>query len=102
MNSDQVTSLLRVLLAAGGPVAGLLANAGMAAGTVNNILTVALIVLPPLISAVWGFVVHTDQNKIAAAAAVDGVTQIRIDPLATGAAAAAAADSALPTVKKGL
>lgn len=102
MNADQVTSLLRVLLAAGGPVAGLLANAGMAAGTVNNILTIALIVLPPLISAVWGYIIHTDKSKIAAAAAVPGVTEIKIAPLATDGAAKAAADPTLLNVKKAL
>lgn len=100
MNTDQFTSMLRVLLAAGGPVAGLLTNAGLNAGAVTNILTVALIVLPPIVSGIWGYVVHTDRSKLAAAAAVPGVTQINVAQFATGAASAAASDPTLPTVKK--
>jgi hypothetical protein len=100
MNQDQINSLLRVLLAAGGPVAGLLANAGMEAGTINDVLTTALIVLPPLISLVWGLVTHTDHNTIAAAASVPGVDAIAISPNATGGAARAATNSNLPTVQK--
>lgn len=102
MNQEQLMSLLRALLAAGGPVAGLLANFGMQPGTVTNVLTIALIVLPPLISAVWGYLDHTDRAKIASAASVEGVTKIKIDPYATGGAAAAAADPALANVKKGV
>lgn len=100
MNSDQLTSLLRVLLAAGGPVAGLLANAGLQAGMVNNILTIALIVLPPLSSAVWGYVVHKDANKIAAASNVPGVQSITIATNAPSAAASTAANPALLNVRQ--
>lgn len=100
MNLDQLTSMLRVLLAAGGPIAGLMNNAGMNKGTVDNILTIALMVIPPLAAFVWGQLKHTDKNTIASAAAVPGVTMISVAPLATGGASAAASDPALPTVKK--
>ena len=64
MNQTQIETILRVLLAAGGPVSGLLLNAGMQPGVVNNILTIALIVGPPSISAIWGVLRHTDAGNV--------------------------------------
>lgn len=99
LNQDQLTSLLRGLLAAGGPLAGLLINTGLQPTMVNNILAIALIVLPPIISIAWGVAAHSDEAKIAAAAAVPGVRKIAIVADANGGAATAAADPALPTVR---
>jgi len=101
MNQQQVESLLRILLAAGGPVAGLLVNWGVPTGQVNNYLTIALMVLPPLISGVWGLLRNTHKQTIADAASVPGVSQVVIAPTAKDGAAAAAADPALPNVTKG-
>ncbi len=70
MNQTQIESLLRILLAAGGPVAGLLTNYGMAPGQVNNWLTILLIVLPPLGSAIWGLYRNTDKQNVAKVAAM--------------------------------
>ena len=101
MNIDQIIAILRVLFAAGGPVAGLLMRfAGLDEDATNNILSIALIVLPPLISMIWGAVAESDHSKIAAAAKVDGVQSITVSKYASGAAAVAAASSDLPTVKK--
>lgn len=94
MNVDQLTSIFRALLAAGGPIAGLLANAGLNDGTVNNILTVALIVIPPLISAVWGYVHSSANGKVAAAATVPGV-QIHVDTSAASPAPVSVINAAL-------
>lgn len=98
-NQQQIESILRILLAAGGPVAGLLTNWGVPAGQINNWLTLALMILPPLIAGAWGLARNTHKQTIAAAAAVPGVAEIRVDDNATDGAKAAVQDSALPTVK---
>jgi len=100
MNQQQIESLLRILLAAGGPVAGLLVNWGVPSGQVNNYLTVALLVLPPVLAGVWGLLRNTHQQTIAAAASVPGVSNIAIAPDAKDGAAAAAADPKLTNVNK--
>lgn len=51
---------------------------------------------------VWASWTSRPKGQIAAAAAVPGVEKIVVSPTATGPAADAAADPALPTVKKGL
>lgn len=94
MNSDQLTSIFRALLAAGGPIAGLLTNAGLNDGAVNNILTVALIVVPPLISAVWGYIHNSANGKVIAAATVPGV-QVHVDTGPASVAPMSVIDSAL-------
>lgn len=98
MNQSQLESLLRVLLAAGGPVAGLLANWGLAPGAVNNWLTILLIVIPPVVSAIWGQLRHTDSATVLAAKAVPGA-EVVVDPAkASVAVTALAADPAVPGV----
>lgn len=99
MNNDQLMSILRQLLAAGGPVAALLVNWGVPAGQVNSYLTIALAVLPPLGAAIWGALKHTDHATVAAAGNMPGVT-VSVDPAKAGAGAqAAAADPSLPSVE---
>lgn len=97
-NQQQIESVLRILLAAGGPVAGLLANWGVPAGQVNNWLTLGLTLLPPLIAAVWGILRNTHKQTIAAAAAVPGVAEIRVADNAKDGAQAAVEDTKLPNV----
>lgn len=97
-NNSQIESIIRWLLTTGGPGAAYLVSQGMAPTQINNILTIALAVVPPVISFIWGLVRKTDKQVIAAAAAVPGVTGVVIDPNATGGAAAAAADPKLTTV----
>ena len=98
-NEQQIESFLRILLAAGGPVAGLMTNWGVPAGQINNWLTLSLMILPPLIAAVWGMIRNTHKQTIAAAAAVPGVAEIRVSDNASDGAKAAVQDSTLPTVK---
>ncbi len=66
MNTEQIQSLIRLLLGAGGPLAALLISKGASADTVNQILTISLAVVPPLVSLVWSMIRHTDANTIAA------------------------------------
>lgn len=98
MNLDQLLSLVRTLLAAGGPVAGLLTMYGMQESKVGMWLSLALIVVPPIISAVWGVLSKTDAAKVAAAGALPGVT-VTVAPDAPLGARAAAADPTVPGVQ---
>lgn len=70
MNLDQILSLVRTLLAAGGPISGLLVMYGMPGDKAALWLSVALIVVPPLVSAVWGVLNKTAANKVATVAAM--------------------------------
>jgi hypothetical protein len=97
-NQSQIESIIRWLLTTGGPGAAYLVSQGMAPSQINNILTIALAVVPPAISFVWSMFRKTDKQVIAAAAAVPGVTGVAISPYATGGAADAALDQKLPTV----
>ncbi len=85
MNQQQIESLLRILLAAGGPVAGLLVNWGVPSGQVNNYLTLALMILPPLISAGWGHFRTTPSSLAVAADSVPGVS-VTVNPLSASQA----------------
>ena len=98
LNSAQIESIIRWLLTTGGPGAAYLVSQGMAPTQINNILTIALAVVPPAISFVWSMFRRTDKQVIAAAAATPEVAGVVISPYATGGAAAAAADPKLTTV----
>lgn len=98
INQAQIESIIRWLLTTGGPGAAYLVSQGMAPSQINNILTIALAVVPPAISFVWSLFRKTDKQMIAAAASVPGVNGVVISPYATGGAAAAAADAKLSTV----
>jgi ABC-type antimicrobial peptide transport system permease subunit len=100
VNQDQITSLVRALLAAGGPVAGILVASGMEPGMVNSILAVAVAVIPLAISIIWGQAQHTDHAKIAAASKVPGVSEVLIEKDANGGAGAAAGDGKLTNVNR--
>ncbi len=84
MNSDQVQSLLRQLLAAVGPLAALAIQLGYPQGQVDGwvravqaILGIGTIVA----SIVWGNQVHTDAAKTLAADSVPGV-KVTVNPAA--------------------
>ena len=98
INQAQIESIIRWLLTTGGPGAAYLVSQGMAPSQINNILTIALAVVPPAISFVWGLFRKTDKQMIATVASVPGVNGVVISPYATGGAAAAARDDKLPTV----
>ncbi len=101
MNLDQIQSLIRTLLAAGGPIAALLVQYGLPADKVTIWLSLALAILPPIAAGVWGIVVKTDKAKVAAAGAMPGVSVIVDTSVASPASAgaqAAATDKAVPGV----
>jgi hypothetical protein len=97
MNLDQIQSLIRTLLAAGGPIAALLVQYGMPQDKVSIWISIALVVLPPVVAAVWGIITKTDAAKVAAVGAMPGVSVI-VAPSASAGAQAAAADKAVPGV----
>ncbi len=96
-NLDQWLALVRTLLAAGGPVSGLLVMYGMPGDKAALWLSVALIVVPPIISGVWGVISRTDKNKVAAAGAMPGVA-VTVAANASDGAKAAAQDPSVPGV----
>jgi hypothetical protein len=98
MNLDQILSLVRTLLAAGGPVSGLLVMYGHSQTKADLWLAVALIVIPPVVSGVWGIVTKTDKAKVAAAGAMQGV-EVTVAPNASAGAKSAAQDPDVPGVK---
>lgn len=65
-NPEQIQSLIRLLLGAGGPLAALLISKGASADTVNQILTISLATVPPLVSLVWSMFRHSTAQTIAA------------------------------------
>jgi hypothetical protein len=77
-NQEQIKSAIRWLLTAGGPLASILVSKGASADTVNNILTIALIVVPPAVSLIWSMIDHTDAAKVQAVNSVPGV-QVGVD-----------------------
>lgn len=73
VNQNQVQQILQILLAAGGPVAGLLVNWGVPSGQINNYLTILMMLLPPAISAVWALITHSHAAIATAASQIPGV-----------------------------
>jgi len=100
MNLDQVLSLIRTLLAAGGPIAALAVMYGMPGDKVAAWTSLALAILPPVASGVWGIMARTDAAKVASAGAMPGVN-VTVSPAASPGAQAAAADPAVPGVQPG-
>jgi hypothetical protein len=101
MNLDQILSILRVVLSVGGPVGALLVARGMSADQVTALSTSIITIcgaLPPIIAAVWGAFAHTDEAKVAAAAALPGVAAVVVKVSASDGVAAAAADPTQPKV----
>ncbi len=100
-NLDQILGLVRTLLAAGGPVAGLMTIYGFPENKTALWLGLASIVIPPVVSGVWSWATKTDKAKVAAAGAMPGVSVIvdtsTTSPASAGAQAAAA-DKAVPGV----
>ncbi len=97
MNLDQFLSLVRTLLAAGGPISGLLVLYGLPQDKTAMWLSIALIVIPPLASGIWGIVTKTDRAKVAAVGAMAGVT-VNVTQDASDGAQAAAQDPKVPGV----
>lgn len=100
MNTEQIKSIIQLLLGTGGPLAALLISYGVPADRLNLWVNVAIAVVPPLVSGIWAIIDRTHKNTIAAAAAVPGVQSIKIEPYAADGAAKAAADPNLPNVSK--
>jgi hypothetical protein len=97
MNLDQVLSLIRTLLAAGGPIAALAVMYGMPGDKVAAWTSLALAILPPIASGVWGIMARTDAAKVASAGAMPGVN-VTVAPTASPGAQSAAADPKVPGV----
>jgi hypothetical protein len=93
MNIDQILGLVRTLLAAGGPAAGILIAVGFPQDKVTLWIGIALSVIPPLVSAVWSGMVKTDKAKVAAAGAIEGV-KVTVDTSENSPAPIGAQDAA--------
>jgi hypothetical protein len=78
MNLDQILGLVRTLLAAGGPVVGILTAYGFPQDKVALWVGIALTVISPIVSAVWSVLNKTAAAKVAAAGAIEGVT-VKVD-----------------------
>lgn len=99
MNLDQFLGLVRTLLAAGGPVAGLFTIYGYPQDKVTLWLGLALAVIPPIAAGVWSMAAKTDRAKVTSASQVPGAT-VMVDPRKASAnVMAAAADPNLPDVR---
>jgi len=97
VNLDQVQSLIRTLLAAGGPITALLVMYGAPGDKVAMWVSLALSILPPVVSGVWGILNKTDRAKVESAGAMPGVNVI-VSPQASEGAKAAALDPTVPGV----
>ena len=69
-NQTQIESAIRWLLTTGGPAAAWLNSQGVSQTQTSQIMTVALAVVPPLISFVWSQFRSTDKQNVAAVAAM--------------------------------
>ena len=103
MNSEQLTGLIRTLLAAGGPIAGLMALYGLPPDKVTAWVSLAAIVLPPIAAGIWSFVAKRTDAQLARVEAMPGV-KIAVDTSAISqapqAAKEAAADPSRPNVER--
>lgn len=99
MNQQQVESMLRLLLGAGGPLAALLLSYGVPPDKLNLWVNLAIAVLPPLLAGAWGIAANTHKQTIADAAKVPGVVEVRTADNAKDGALAATEDPKLTNVK---
>jgi ABC-type tungstate transport system substrate-binding protein len=97
MNRDQVLGQIKILLSAGGPVAGLATIYGFPQDKTALWLGLAMIVVPWIVTAAWDAFSKTDRAKVTAAGAMTGV-MVTVDSTAPAGAKAAAADDAVPGV----
>lgn len=96
-NVDQLMSIARWLLSAGGPASSLLIARGIPADKVTGFTTALLTILgalPPLISFIWGLKAHTEDSKLKAVEAMDDVDKVIITPKVVDGAATAATQAA--------
>ncbi len=73
-NQTQIETTIRWLLTTGGPLGAYLMSQGATQSQINTLLTIALAVVPPLISYLWGLFRSTDKanvDKVAAMPAAD-------------------------------
>lgn len=97
-NQEQIKSILQMLLGSSGPFAALIMSYGVPASQFQLWANLITAIVPPLIAAGWAIWDNTHKKTIAAAAAVPGVTEIRVADNATDGAKAAEQDSTLPNV----
>ena len=93
MNAEQINGLIRTLLTAGGPIAGLLALYGLPADKVTAWLSIATIVLPPIFSFLWSLHEKRTDAQLARVEAMPGV-KIGVDTSESSPAPQAAIDAA--------
>lgn len=98
MNIEQIKQLCQTLLAAGGPVAGLLTAYGFPQDKVAMWLGLALAIVPPLAAALWGILDKTDSAIVVQAKAVPGVETVVVSNKAPPALAKLADDDAHPHI----
>lgn len=84
MNYDQIMGIVRIVFAAGGPLAAFWVKLGLTADQANafdNALIGLLSVAPPVVMGVWSYIAHNRQNKIKAVAAMPEVKQVVVAPV---------------------
>ena len=97
-NQQQIEGVIRWLLATGGPLGSILVSRGANADTLNQVTTLAIAVVPPLIALVWSLLRKTDRQTVIAASNVPGA-QVQIDHVAASPALIATAqDQSIPNV----
>ena len=74
---DQIERTIRWLLTTGGPLAGWLNSQGVNQTQMSQIMTVALVVVPPAISYVWGWARNTPAQTVARVAAMPEETKTK-------------------------
>lgn len=91
MNSEQFSGLIRTLLAAGGPLASLLAVYGLPPDKITAWLAVALAVLPPVAAGIWSWASKRDAAQVARIEAMPGLKLLVTNTETAPAAAVKAA-----------
>ena len=91
-STDQIQSLVRLLLGAGGPLGAWLLSRGVsqdALGAYTSLAIAFVAAAPVIVSGVWGLMRHTDSGNLAAVEAIPAVRQITVSPVASTANLAA-------------
>jgi hypothetical protein len=104
VNRNQIEMAIRWLLATGGPGGAWLISHGYATQEQTNALLTVLIwligIVHPLVSLVWGYLIHTWAGRVKSAAQIPGVVSIGVKT-SSPSLRAIAADPSQPKVSVG-